>query len=1199
MPASWPEHPRFEILRPLGSGGNGVVYEAFDRDRGASVALKTLQRLGPLSLLRLKEEFRAVADVAHPNLVVLHDLFVDGQEGFLTMELVRGRDVIRFVRSEAEREAAVVSPAAMTMTLATGAEDDATGAPAARAQGRCAADEARVRSALAQLVAAVRALHAAGKLHRDLKPSNVLVTDDGRLKVLDFGLVVDRDRTPKVFEGTAAYAAPEQARGDALGPPTDWYAVGVILFEALTGALPFPGSGLQMLVAKQQRDAPRVDEHVAGAPADLVDLCADLLAIDPGARPDGEAVARRIAGGSTRALGPVVPREGRVTVIGRDREIGRLDAALARSREAGPAIVAVEGPSGIGKSTLVRAFVERAEARGARSLAGRCSRRESVPYNAFDGIVDALARRVDHPRAPMIDAALARVFPVLSRAPGSPAGGEIAPDLLRDRAFAALREILADLAAEAPLVLAIDDWQWADGDSRALLDALLRAPAPLPALFVITRRDGEDAPALPWAVDRIPLAPLDDGAARALAARLVPGDVEPIVRAARGHPLFLQEVARHALAQAGAAPTDLDDALRARVAALPASSRRLVELLAVAVTPLREATIAAATAIDGAEVAQRIEHLRVDRLVRTGAGRDGSGVEPAHDRVREAVAASLDDGDRRRLHARLADIVDDPHALVHHLAGAGDREGAARRARESAAQAARALAFDRAAVLLRDALALGTHDPGAERALRAKLADALANAHRAVEAAEELLRVAATSDGPPRRAALRRAAELLLASGDLERGKAILGSLLDELGLPLPRGRLALFAALATERARVAARGLGFTPRAALDPAAVERADLLRGVVQGLGMADNLRAAVYQARALRAALDLGDPARAAQAIAVEAIFRGSRGTPARAHAAALLDHAERIAAASEAPEPACWIEAGRATLSALALDHPSSVDRLARAEAAFEARTVGATWALDSLRLIRALSLKILGNLDAIRAALPALLIDAERRSDRFLETTLRRGSVLLWLCDDDVAGAREALRKSRWAPPSDGLHIQHWLEIDALADIDLYTGALRTLDDHRGPIRALGLAPILRLQRVRVLFRAMHGRLLLARAASGRARAPSLLEAAVLADLLAREGVGYAAARAALLRAGIAALRGREDRARTQLEAALAVATRHGLELTAAVARARLAPLVGGDAGRALAAESRAWMARERVRRPDRLIAVEAPGFR
>ena len=119
-----------------------------------------------------------------------------------------------------------------------------------------ARDFERLRETLRQLASGLCALHAAGKLHRDLKPSNILVSAQGRAVLLDFGLVLDATEQEEAgyLVGTPAYMSPEQLRGDSISPASDWYSVGVLLYEALTGRLPHEGTIAQLVVAKQEQD---------------------------------------------------------------------------------------------------------------------------------------------------------------------------------------------------------------------------------------------------------------------------------------------------------------------------------------------------------------------------------------------------------------------------------------------------------------------------------------------------------------------------------------------------------------------------------------------------------------------------------------------------------------------------------------------------------------------------------------------------------------------------------------------------------------------------------------------------------------------------------------------------------------------------------------------------------------------------------
>ena len=179
---------RFEIVTMLGRGANGVVYRALDRESGQEVALKTLHAADAEQTYHLKAEFRSLAQIAHPNLVQLEELFVAGSECFFTMELLEGHTFAKLVGSASEETPRVWTAPGL----------------------------ARLRGVMTQLVSGIAALHAAGKLHRDIKPSNIIVTDAGRAVLVDFGLCTELrlvERARHHLVGTLVYMAPEQAWG--------------------------------------------------------------------------------------------------------------------------------------------------------------------------------------------------------------------------------------------------------------------------------------------------------------------------------------------------------------------------------------------------------------------------------------------------------------------------------------------------------------------------------------------------------------------------------------------------------------------------------------------------------------------------------------------------------------------------------------------------------------------------------------------------------------------------------------------------------------------------------------------------------------------------------------------------------------------------------------------------------------------------
>ncbi|MEO1366103.1 MAG: serine/threonine-protein kinase [Acidobacteriota bacterium] len=454
------------MQRRLGAGAFGVVYEAYDRREQALVALKVLRQAEADALYRFKKGFRSLADLRHPNLVSFYELMNHEGMWFFSMELIPGRE--------------------LTEALELGSGP---------------VDFERVRKIILQLSLGLHEVHRHGLLHRDIKPPNVLVTPDDEVKLLDFGLVAELGPRrlasgEAAMVGTPAYMSPEQANGDSGHPRGDWYSVGVMLYQCLAGSLPFEGSLLEVLTRKQRGVAPgQLRGRVPDVPEDLERMCLGLLETDPEKRLTGPEVLATLERDDSRVD---VHRFGLDDFVGRRAQLQELDDALTASRR-GTVLVHVKGVSGIGKSALLDHFASQVEAvdESAVVLRGRCYVQEAVPYKALDSLVDALSRfLLSLPRhdaevlLPTRIAALARLFPVLRRVPAVDAApstrdaGPADPQILRRRAFGALRELLARLAVRRTLVLIIDDLQWGDLDSFVLIDEILKSSEPLPVLFI-------------------------------------------------------------------------------------------------------------------------------------------------------------------------------------------------------------------------------------------------------------------------------------------------------------------------------------------------------------------------------------------------------------------------------------------------------------------------------------------------------------------------------------------------------------------------------------------------------------------------------------------------------------------------------------------------------------------------------------------
>ncbi len=905
---------RFEVLRRLGKGGMGVVYEVVDREHEEHVALKTLKRLSANAVLRFKNEFRALQDLHHPNLVRLGELFERRGKWFFTMELIEGVTLLDYVRSDGGRPDAAPQSEdrGETPTLPTDG-DDQEEEPAKKQLPR-AYDEERLRSVLAQLASAICALHKTQQVHRDIKPSNILVTPGGQVKLLDFGLVTEspekRIWADDHLVGTVSYMAPEQAAQKPVGPAADWYSVGVLLYQALTGKLPVRGTTEEVLFLKQAIE-PVAPSQIATVPQDLEELCMALLRIDPASRPDGAEVLRRLA-----APDVDTGRVSRTLFVGRGPELAALDGAFAAMRAGKRVAVLVDGESGVGKSAIAQRFVQglRRDHAGTVTLLGRCYERESVPYKAVDGAIDSLTRYLT--TLPSISVGkllpehmglVGKVFPVMRRveavARATRPPDNIDPVVLRARLFTAFRELWQRVARSVPLVVLIDDLQWADEESLALLDEILREPEAPPLLLVATVRAASKnevgfrnvqdlAARIGGDVRTIHVGTLPREDAFALVCSLAEGtsvdegpDASAIAEAAGGHPLFIDELVRQRRTNKRAGgPERLDEVLYARASALEPAARHVLSIVALAGTPLAQETAARAAEMDFSALARIVTPLRAQNLVRTMGVRRSDLVEPYHDRVREAVVERLPPDERRKLHGRLALALEasgeaDPEALAVHFEGAGDRNRASEYAESAADDAAQKLAFDRAARLFRRALELRPREASESSVIHTKLGDALANAGRGAEAARAYLTAVEGARPDDVLDLRRRVAEQLLRSGLIDEGVEQLRVVLASIGMTLPRTPWTAVASFLFRRVQVRLRGIAFQERRAEDvpPEELVRVDICWSAGIALGMVDTVRGAHFQARGLLLALQVGEAHRVARALAGEAGFAAAAG----------------------------------------------------------------------------------------------------------------------------------------------------------------------------------------------------------------------------------------------------------------------------------------------------------------------------------
>ena len=487
----------YEIVDLIGRGGMGTVYRARDPREQRDVALKVLglDRLEDAREVdRFEREVQLAAGLDHPNIVAVYGSGRDAGHLYMAMELVEGqslRDLLRQGKLGLEQSLAVAS----------------------------------------QVLAGLEQAHAKRIVHRDIKAENVLVQADGTAKVLDFGVAKLEGGTvlTRVNEilGTVEYMAPEQILGDAVGPATDLYATGVLLYEMLTGVLPFTGDSPATLVYHQLNEEPHAPSFLNPMVSRALDrLVLKLLDKIPenrhGSAREGrealEEIRRRQQMLDIPSLDLVDQPPDQETelrtrnflprFVGRQEELGELRIHFNALGQGGR-VVFLAGEAGAGKTRVLEEFARYVEEHGGRSMRGTCFFDHGMgPYMpVLDALGDLLTRRVgglsDAERqslAQLLEETVPELAGLVTN-PGTTAkvrasfstafGTEQNQEAARQRFFDVIFDLLTAVAREKPLVLVLEDVHWADEGSQELLNYLARRAPEIGLLCLATYRPEE------------------------------------------------------------------------------------------------------------------------------------------------------------------------------------------------------------------------------------------------------------------------------------------------------------------------------------------------------------------------------------------------------------------------------------------------------------------------------------------------------------------------------------------------------------------------------------------------------------------------------------------------------------------------------------------------------------------------------------
>lgn len=1162
---------RFRPSRVVGVGSMGRVCAAYDVETDTEVAIKVLHTASPEQVYELKNEFRSLANIVHPNLVELYELHVSGLKCFFTMELVEGCSVLDYLAARPD-------------------EHDT------------------VAGVLRQLVSGIDTIHRAGKLHRDIKPSNIFVTPQGRVVILDFGLTTaPRDELGKPPEaaGTSAYMPPEYWLGEPPSAEGDWYGVGVVLYECLHGVVPFDAPPSVALERKQASEHAPLGDPIRAAHPEVAHLIEQWLLADPRARPSAAEALTRL--GAT-AMAPV----SRSQLVGRDGELQILREALSEVARGSARTIEVVGPSGIGKSELLRRFTDDALSDSAVVLRGRCYPDESVPYKAWDQIIDTLSRWLVTARSPSLrldDApALGRLFPVLQAIDAFRAhtgDAEVEPIEARRRGQTALRQLLGQIARDRTLIVWIDDLQWADEDSIGLLAEILHPPG-APFLLLLSFRaedigrshalealDGLRAGLNIDGSSRIDVGPLALVDAAVLLRRLCgprADDLTALLPQATGSPFLLGELAR-ANAKAGGEVPPLSSVLAGRLGALAEPARQVLATVAVAAEPVSFSVVleASGTGDRGRPLLRNLEKRCLLRTTMKGAE---LAVEVYHDRVREGVLETLSADSLGTRHAALADSYErrsdtEPEILLRHTLGAGRLLRAAHWAEGAADRAADALAFTRAAELYRQVLELR---PAHEHrtSLLTRHAEALANAGRGAASGDKFLEAArsASHDRHPRTEVLdlqRRAAENYLRTGDIDLGTRILRSVVAEVGVTYPQTMAQALGTALRLRTRLIRRGLEFEPTAPPQiPIDVKlRLNVCWGAYSVLALFDQALTETLAVRHLLDALEAGDEIHVAHAFGLEATKSRQLGGPRlQRRADDLIDRMTTITDRSGGAYERAHLHVARGTAAFQEGWWREGARQCDLGTQILRGGCRGVWWEIVTSEAFGLTCLAQMGDLRVVAERLEELLRDATARGDRYALFSFRNGFLNLALLaadDPERARAGAAEHAVRWSAGT-GFDLQQYLHLIAQLHVDLYRGdggpAWRRIEECWPKVRA---ALMLWMESPQVELRNMRGRAALAALSSAAASVPRRrLEKLIDGDIrrLARsQGIRSARPFAALLRAGLAHVRGETSTAVLYRQAAQELSDAEMLGYAAA-AQLRAAE-VTGDAAAAAAASA------------------------